>query len=138
MKKLIGVLLVSLFSVAALADFVVIANSGISAGSISKSDLKSVFSANMSSFGGSKVQVVMLPGTDPTAAAFFSSIGLSAAEFDRIWLEKALSGQANPPSKKSSSADVISAVGSTAGGIGVIPKADEGKVSGGAKVLTVN
>lgn len=138
MKKLIGFFLIQLFAVAALADFVVVANSGMSVSSISKADLKSVFSANMSNFGGAKVQVVMLPGTDPTAAAFFSSIGLSAAEFDRIWLEKALSGQANPPSKKSSAADVISAVGSTAGGIGIIPKADEGKATGSVKVLPVN
>jgi hypothetical protein len=127
-----------LFAQFAQASFAVIANSSISASSISKADLKSVFSANMASFGGAKVQVVMLPGTDPVAAAFFSSIGLSAPEFDRIWLEKALSGQANPPTKKATSADVISAVGASAGAMGIISAGDAGKVSGSAKVLTVN
>lgn len=137
MRKLIGFVLISLVSVGALADFVVIANAGNTAASISQSELKSVFSANMANFGGSKVQVVMLPATDPTSAAFFSSIGFSAAEFDRVWLEKALSGQATPPSKKSSAAEVISAVGAAAGGIGIIPKSEEGKATGAVKVLPV-
>lgn len=138
MKKLIGLVLVNLVSVAALADFVVIANAGNSASAISKSELKNIFGANAGNFGGAKVQVVMLPGTDPTSAAFFSSIGFSAAEFDRVWLEKALSGQANPPSKKASAADVISAVGTMPGGIGIIPKSEEAKATGSVKVLPVN
>ncbi len=138
MKKLTGFLICFLSAAFAYADFAVIANSSVSAGSISKGDLKSVFTAQMGNFGGAKIQVVMLPGTDPVAASFFTSIGLSAAEFDRIWLEKALSGQANPPSKKGSSAEVIATVGSTPGAIGIISKGDEGKVSGGAKVLSVN
>lgn len=138
MKKIIIFVLMHMLSVSALANFVVIVNSSSLANSISMSDLKSVFSANISSFGGSKVQLVMLPGTNPNTVSFLSNIGLSAAEFDRIWLEKALSGQANPPAKRATAADVISAVASTPGGVGIIPKEDESKVTGSVKVIPVN
>lgn len=120
------------------ASFTVIANSSISSNSISKAELRSLFSAQRVNFGGSRVQVVMLRTKDPIAVAFFSSIGLSIPEFDRIWLEKALSGQASPPTKKATSREVILVVSTTVGAIGIIPAMDMRGLSEGAKVLTVN
>lgn len=130
-------LLLSSFSFAK-TEYSVIINHRLQMDSISKLDLKSIFSARKTSLDGTKVQLIIPSATDPMVVTFLKSIGLSPGEFDRIWLEKALSGQAHMPAKKGSAREVISTVGSTLGGIGIIPKTDEDKITEMVKILDIH
>lgn len=136
-KSVLFLLLLSHLSFAK-TEYSVIINRRLQMDSISKLDLKSVFSARKTNLNGTKVQLILPSATDPVVVTFLKSIGLSSGEFDRIWLEKALSGQAHMPAKKGSSYEVISTVGYTLGGIGIIPKTDEDKMTEMVKILDIH
>lgn len=125
-------------SVALSQDFVVVGNSALQSASISKDELTKVFTGQTANFGGQTVSIVILDPNSPAAKSFFSVIGTTSGEFESNWLEKALSGAGKPPIRKNSSADVLSTVSGTSGGIGFIAASDKDKIAGtGAKELAV-
>jgi len=127
------------FGSATFADYAVIANNGISAGSISKGDLKNIFIGKMSSFGGTTVTPCITDANSAAGQKFFSEVlGMSADAYQKYWLEQELSGSGTAPEKKGSTADAVSFVSSKSGGICFINAADAGQASGKAKTLSVN
>lgn len=137
MNKLL-VIIFFLWGGLAHAGYAVIANNGISASSISKTDLKNVFNGDIQSFSGANVVLAVLD-SGPDSEAFFDQVlGTKLQVFERAWLEKALTGKGTAPKKKSSSAEVINFVSSTPGAIGFISDSDTGAASGKVKILTVN
>jgi hypothetical protein len=121
----------------ASANFAVVANSSFPGESVSKSELTNIFSGSVTSFQGKKLAIHILPSTDPAAKALFDSIGLNSSQFEQGWIEKALSGQANPPKKVQTVDEMLSAIGAKDGAIGFIPADAAGKATGSVKVIAV-
>lgn len=132
---LAGLLMILSVSVS-FGQNVVIINSGHGATSISGSDLANIYLGRSSSLAGSKVVPVDQKNTSGPGVAFLEKVlKLSASDYQNRWVEKMLSGEANPPVVKGSDADVIEFVKATPGGIGYVSASAD---LSGVKVLPVD
>jgi ABC-type phosphate transport system substrate-binding protein len=113
-----------LFAVPMKAQVVVIANPSVKADSVSKSELKDVFTGESSSLkeGGHVVPVFQKEGA--TNTEFLSSyLGESPAAILICWRGLVMSGRASMPKSLDSDAAVVEYVAHTPGTIGYISKA---------------
>jgi ABC-type phosphate transport system substrate-binding protein len=139
MKKLI---VVSLLVAAALvcatrtqAQVIVIANPGVKANEISKSDLRDVFTGAATALpgGGNVVPILLKAGT--VHEEFLQVyIGKNDTAYRAGWRSLVFSGQASMPKSLESDAAVVDFVAHNAGAIGYIGKNSPHE---GVKVLTV-
>jgi ABC-type phosphate transport system substrate-binding protein len=139
MKKLLyASLLLGLtmaFSVRARAQVIVVANSSVSADSISKAELRDVFLGASTSVHGSRVKPVLLK-EGPTHTDFVTNyVGRAPVAFIMVWRGLVLSGQATMPKTLDTDAAVVDYVARTPGAIGYVSK---GSSHDAVKVLTVN
>ncbi len=106
------------------AQVVVIANSSVGAGSVSKAELRDVFTgASTSLKDGSHVKPVVLKD-GATHAEFLSGyLGRSPVTFLVAWRGLVMSGQATVPKTIDSEAAMVDYVSHTAGAIGYVSKA---------------
>ena len=139
MKKiLIAFLLVasaSIFVVQARAQVIVIANPGVKASAVSKSDLKDVFTGAATALpgGGNVVPILLKAGT--VHEEFLQAyIGKNDTAYRAGWRSLVFSGQASMPKSLDGDAAVVDFVAHNAGAIGYIGKASP---HDGVKVLTV-
>jgi len=139
MKKiLIAFLLVasaSIFVVQAKAQVIVIANPGVKASAVSKSDLKDVFTGAATALpgGGNVVPILLKAGT--VHEEFLQAyIGKNDTAFRAGWRSLVFSGQASMPKSLDGDAAVVDFVAHNSGAIGYIGKASP---HDGVKVLTV-
>lgn len=126
-KTLIALLLltfVAAFAGRAHAQVVVIANSSVSSVSVSKDELRDVFSGAASSFkDGSRVKPVILKD-GPTHNAFLSEyLGRNPVTFLVAWRGLVMSGQATMPKTLDSESSMVDYVSRTSGAIGYVAKA---------------
>ena len=85
---------------------------------------------------GEKVRPVDQAGDADGAAAFVAKVlGMSAADFERYWIEKQYASADNPPTKAPDDASVIKLVKAFKGGIGFVSK--EAATAAGADVKVV-
>ena len=137
-KLLIAFLLVasaSIFVVQARAQVIVIANPGVKASAVSKSDLKDVFTGAATALpgGGNVVPILLKAGT--VHEEFLQAyIGKNDTAFRAGWRSLVFSGQASMPKSLDGDAAVVDFVAHNAGAIGYIGKASP---HDGVKVLTV-
>lgn len=139
MKKFI---IASLFLAAALvcvarssAQVIVIANNSVKATSISKSDLRDVFTGNATSLpDGSRVVPILLKAGTTQQEFLQAYIGKSDTAYRAGWRSLVFSGQASMPKSLDSDAAVVAFVTSNPGAIGYISKTTPHE---GVKVLTV-
>jgi hypothetical protein len=125
----------SIFAVQAKAQVIVIANPGVKASEISKSDLRDVFNGSATSLkdGGRVVPILLKAGT--TNEEFLQAyIGKSDTAYRAGWRSLVFSGQASMPKSLDTDAAVVDFVAHSAGAIGYISKASPHE---GVKVLTV-
>jgi ABC-type phosphate transport system substrate-binding protein len=139
MKKLrfVSLLLAaaSIFAVHAQAQVIVIANPGVKATEVSKSDLRDVFTGNATSLpgGGGVVPILLKAGT--VHEEFLQVyIGKNDTAYRAGWRSLVFSGQASMPKSLDTDAAVVEFVAHNAGAIGYIGKATPHE---GVKVLTV-
>ncbi len=126
-KTLIALLLltfVAAFAGRAHAQVVVIANSSVSSVSVSKDELRDVFSGAASSLkNGSRVKPVILKD-GPTHNAFLSEyLGRNPVTFLVAWRGLVMSGQATMPKTLDSESSMVDYVSRTSGAIGYVAKA---------------
>ena len=137
-KLLIAFLLVasaSIFVVQAKAQVIVIANPGVKATAVSKSDLKDVFTGAATALpgGGNVVPILLKAGT--VHEEFLQAyIGKNDTAYRAGWRSLVFSGQASMPKSLDGDAAVVDFVAHNAGAIGYIGKASP---HDGVKVLTV-
>ena len=137
-KLLIAFLLVasaSIFVVQAKAQVIVIANPGVKASAVSKSDLKDVFTGAATALpgGGNVVPILLKAGT--VHEEFLQAyIGKNDTAYRAGWRSLVFSGQASMPKSLDGDAAVVDFVAHNAGAIGYIGKASP---HDGVKVLTV-
>ena len=86
--------------------------------------VKSHFLKAVAAWGnGEKVRPVDQAGDAAARAAFVAKVlGMSAADFERYWLEKQYASADNPPTKAPDDASVIKLVKAFKGGIGFVSK----------------
>jgi ABC-type phosphate transport system substrate-binding protein len=139
MKKLVFALFLAA-SASVLAGHasaqLVIANNSVKSSSVSKADLKEVFTGGASSFkDGSHVTPILLksgPVSDEFLAAY---IGKADAAFRASWRSLVFSGQATMPKSLDSDAAIVAYVAQTPGAVGYISKSSPHE---GVKVLEVH
>jgi ABC-type phosphate transport system substrate-binding protein len=139
MKKIRFVILLlaaaSIFAVHAQAQVIVIANPGVKATEISKSDLRDVFTGASTALpgGGNVVPILLKAGT--VHEEFLQAyIGKNDTAYRAGWRSLVFSGQASMPKSLDTDAAVVEFVAHNAGAIGYIGKATPHE---GVKVLTV-
>jgi ABC-type phosphate transport system substrate-binding protein len=139
MQKLLYVFLIaasaSIFAVQAKAQVIVIANPGVKATEISKSDLRDVFTGNATSLkDGSRVVPILLKASTTNEEFLQVYIGKSDSAYRAGWRSLVFSGQASMPKNLDPEAAVVDFVAHNTGAIGYISKATPHT---GVKVLTV-
>ena len=128
MKKLpLAVLILSassLFIASAQAQVIVIANPSVKATSISKSDLREVFTGGTPTLkDGSSVTPVLLKQGHTHEEFLKTYVGKDDSALRTTWRSLVFSGQASMPKSLESEAAVVEYVSHTAGAVGYISKA---------------
>ncbi len=138
MKKLFWTMLfalvASLFAVRAQAQALVIANPGVKAGAVSKSQLRDIFTGGSTSLDGAAVTPVLLKQGAVTNEFLAAYIGKNDTAFRAGWRSLVFSGQASMPRSLDNDAAVVDYVAHNAGAIGYIGKSSPHE---GVKVLVV-
>lgn len=138
MKKLISVFLFAIGAALLVshseAQAVVIANPGVGASEVSKSDLRDVFTGAASEVKGSHVTPVLLRAGAANDAFLSEYIGKADGAFRAGWRSLVFSGQASMPKTIDSEAAMVDYVAHTPGAIGYVTSAAPHE---GVKVLAV-
>lgn len=117
-------------------EYVVIVSNDNPLTSVSKADLKRVYTGKMNNINGNTVNPVNISLNDPAATSFLDEIvGMGVADYKSFWLAEQIRGGSSAPSVKNSADDMLSHIKSNTNAIGYIPK---GSNPDGVKVLTVN
>ncbi|MGD0295158.1 MAG: hypothetical protein ABSB30_15025 [Terracidiphilus sp.] len=139
MRKLLFVIL--LLAVATIlaahvqAQVIVIANPGVKATEISKSDLRDVFTGAATALpGGGSVAPILLKGGTVHEEFLRTYIGKNDTSYRAVWRSLVFSGQASMPKSLDTDAAVVEFVAHNAGAIGYIGKATPHE---GVRVLVV-
>ena len=119
----------------ASAQVLVIANPGVKAADISRSDLREVFSGSATSLkSDGHVAPVLLKGGAAHEEFLTAYVGKNDGAFRATWRSLVFSGQATMPKSLDSDAAVVEYVAHTPGAIGYISKASP---HDGVKILPV-
>jgi ABC-type phosphate transport system substrate-binding protein len=114
------VLMVGSFRALALDGAVVIANPGVSAGSLTADTLKDIYTGKTKYWdGGQAVIIAVLP--DKTDAALQQACGMDTSSFKTFWQRLAFSGRGQEPKKAADAAALVALVASTKGAIAIVP-----------------
>jgi TonB family protein len=121
-------------AMALAADVKVIANSSVTASTISVRDLKSVFLGEKSSLDGSHVVPVFEKGGSAHEAFLKEFLGRSDDDLQRYYQTLVFSGRGSMPKAVGSDAEVVAYVATTRGAIGYVSAETSAE---GVKTLTV-
>ena len=112
----------------AIADVVVVAGSGSSAGSLSKDQVADIFLGKSTS-----LTPVDQPESSPLRDEFYTKVtGKSAAQAKSYWAKMAFTGKGTPPKEIANSAEVKKTLAGNPGLVGYIEKS---AVDGSVKTL---
>jgi len=112
----------------------VIANSSISAGSISSGEIKDVFLLDKDSLAGSHIEPVLARGGAAHEAFLKAYLGKSDSALQAFYRSLVFTGKASMPKILASDAEVVAYVAKTKGAIGYVSDAASTE---GAKTLQV-
>jgi ABC-type phosphate transport system substrate-binding protein len=107
------------------AEVKVIANSSVSADSVSADELKRIFLATASSLGGSHVEPVLEKGGATHEAFLKEYVGKTDAALVTYYRSLVFTGKASMPKQLGSDAEVAAYVAKTKGAIGYVAAATE-------------
>ena len=126
----------SIFAALGRAQVIVIANPNVKADSVTKDELRNVFTGSSSKLaGGDRVTPVLLK-EGATHSTFTSDfLGRSPIAVTMSWRSLVMSGQGAMPRSFESEAQEVEYISHTAGAIGYI---DQATPHGGVKVLAVH
>ena len=122
MKKI----LCSAFLLAAVSfagDWAVVTSPSSPIASISKADLKRVFTGKKSNISGVKIVPFMLAESNPSAVAFMKDVlGMSPEEYKKYWVDAQVKGEGTAPALQKTSATAILVSADLPGAIAVVDK----------------
>jgi ABC-type phosphate transport system substrate-binding protein len=104
----------------ALDGAVLIANSSVTANSLSAGELKNIYTARTRYWeNGQAIIIVVLP--DKTDAALQQVSGMGGSQFKTFWQRLAFSGRGSEPEKAADAAALVAFVASTKGAVALVP-----------------
>ncbi len=122
MNKLIAAILFST-ALAFGADWAVVTSPTSPITSISKSDLKRVFTGKKRDVSGVKVVPFMLSDAIPAAPSFLKDVlGMSPEEYKKFWIDSQVKGEGTAPATQKSSATAILVSADIPGALAVVEK----------------
>lgn len=114
---------VMLASMTFAGDWVLVANPTSGIGSVSKADLKRVYTGKKTQLGGSKVVPFLVVETNPVTASFLQDVlGMSPSEYKKFWVDAQIKGEGTAPATHKSSAIAILVAADIPGAIAVVEK----------------
>jgi ABC-type phosphate transport system substrate-binding protein len=121
----------------ASAQVAVIANKSVAESTIDASKLSSIYSLKDKTWSdGKSIVPVMLKGDSQATDKFFSAVGKSKIEMNKLWMKLQLTGEGQAPEGMSSEDEVLNKVASTPGAIGFVSVS---KAGSNVKILfTIN
>ena len=127
--------LVLVIALPVAASVSVIVNASVAQNSLSRTDLRQIFTGHRQFWGdGSKIRVFVLDSNAPQHKAFCrEQLKMFPYQLERLWNQITYSGQGEPPVRLTSQQELINAVLNTPGAIGY---AEDGAFSN-AKTLEV-
>lgn len=113
-----------LFAAASFAgDWALVANPALGVASVSKADLKRVYTGKKTQLGGAKVVPFMVVETNPAAASFLQDVlGMSPSEFKKYWVDAQIKGEGTAPATQKTSAAAIMVSSDLPGAIAIVEK----------------
>jgi len=134
MNKTISAILL-LAGLSFCADWAVVTSPSSPIGSISKGDLKRVFTGKKGNVSGVKVVPFMLAETNPAAQSFLKDVlGMSPEEYKKFWVDAQVKGEGTAPTTQKSSAVAILVASDLPGALAVVEKS---AVNGSVKDVPV-
>lgn len=114
-------------------DFVLIINPANSASSVSKTELKRIYTGKMSRLGNQKVVPINLGDMDPLFKQFIKSItGMDENQYKKFWVEAQIKGKGTAPMVQRNSAAAKMIVATIPGAIAYV---DASVVDGSVKQI---
>jgi ABC-type phosphate transport system substrate-binding protein len=122
-------------AIRAQAQVLIIANPGVKADAVSKSELRDVFTGETKNLKeGGRVMPVLLQGGAAHEAFLNEYIHMSETMMQTCWRRLAFSGQSTMPKSFASEAELVAYIARTSGAIGYVSSAT---AHDGVKTLTV-
>lgn len=122
MRKIVTSILLSAV-LGSAADWAVVTSPSSPVGTISKADLKRVFTGKKSNVSGVKVVPFMLAETSPAAQSFLKDVlGMSPEEYKKYWIDAQVKGEGTAPATQKSSAVAILVSADLPGALAVVEK----------------
>jgi len=122
MKKTISAILFAA-ALATCADWAIVTSPASPIASISKGDLKRVFTGKKGNISGVKVVPFMLAEASPAAQAFLKDVmGMSPEEYKKYWVDAQVKGEGTAPATQKSSAVAILVSADIPGALAVVEK----------------
>ncbi|MGL1887854.1 MAG: hypothetical protein OCD76_15170 [Reichenbachiella sp.] len=106
-------------------DYVVIVNPSNGLSSLSKGELKRVFTGKMKQVDGKKAVPINFAYDNATAQAFIPEVtGKDVNKYKKYWVEQMIKGKGTAPMIKANSAAIKALVSQIPGAVGYVPAAD--------------
>ncbi|MBK9576991.1 MAG: hypothetical protein IPO40_07955 [Fibrobacteres bacterium] len=118
---ILSILLVAGLSIG--ADWAVVTSPSSPIASISKGDLKRVFTGKKGNIAGVKTVPFMLAESNPAAVSFLKDVlGMSPEEYKKYWMDAQVKGEGTAPALQKTSATAILVSADIPGAIAVVEK----------------
>ncbi len=122
MRKILATILMT-GALGFAADWAVVTSPSSPVASISKADLKRVFTGKKSNVSGVKVVPFMLAESSPAAQSFLKDVlGMSPEEYKKYWIDAQVKGEGTAPATQKSSATAILVSADLPGALAVVEK----------------
>jgi len=122
MLKKLGLMLLLCLPLMAHAELVVVTGSQSPVAALSENEVRQLFSGQLRSVGGQRLQPLDLPSNSPHRNNFYRKLmGRSPDQMRAYWTRLIFTGQGQPPREVSSAQELIMLVNSSAEFIGYLP-----------------
>jgi ABC-type phosphate transport system substrate-binding protein len=130
-----GALMVGVCTPAAASDFVIVANKGVSASSLSKGDLQAIFLGEKTKWDdGKPIKIVTLDEGAAHKAFLQNVVGKTPSQFDSYWKKLIFTGKAAAPKAFDEAGKLVDFVASQSGAIGYVAA---GQAVGSVKTISI-
>jgi ABC-type phosphate transport system substrate-binding protein len=105
----------------ALAQVAVITHKATSIAALDNDKILDIYTLNTKNWGdGGKITLMEIKGDSPVKTRFYSALGTSFNEMQKLWLKKQFSGKGLPPTAISSEQEIVEKVANTPGAIAYV------------------
>lgn len=130
-----SLLLLTSASVSFAADYTVIANKGVSSGSLSKADIQAIFLGDKTKWDdGKPVKIAVLESGSASKSFLQGVVGKTPSQFDNYWKRLIFTGKAAAPKAFDDAASLVQFVSGTSGAVGFV---GDGQAGSSVKTISI-